>query len=275
MNKARDMQYFNLPTNRQELDHAYGDNIHIVSSPVMMTGLMKACAKSGRQPEINRIFTELYIDLMKAVINAEFPQTVVDVPTRMIDVNDKGYYHGSALDPEIQVAIAVVARAGILPSQVVFDRLNLLLNPERVRLDHFFVARDTDADHHVTGAQVFSSKIGGPLDDAILLLPDPMGATGSSVVQTLQTYKKAQGAFNPKKVIAMHLIITPEYIRKIKQAFPGIIVYAIRLDRGLSPADVLAEKPGVRWDEERGLNDVGYIVPGGGGIGEVMTNSWV
>jgi hypothetical protein len=45
------------------------------------------------------------------------------------------------------------------------------------------------------------------------------------------------------------------------------------LDRGLSPTDVLATVPGERWAEERGLNDRQYIVPGAGGVGEIMNNA--
>ena len=58
-------------------------------------------------------------------------------------------------------------------------------------------------------------------------------------------------------------------------AHPDIVIYALRLDRGLSPADVLATVPGTRWDEERGLNDHQYIVPGAGGVGEILNNAWV
>ena len=54
-----------------------------------------------------------------------------------------------------------------------------------------------------------------------------------------------------------------------------MIVYALRLDRGLSPPEVLQTMPGERWDEERGLTDHHYIVPGGGGLGEIMNNSFV
>jgi uracil phosphoribosyltransferase len=31
----------------------------------------------------------------------------------------------------------------------------------------------------------------------------------------------------------------------------------------------------MRWDEERGLDDHHYIVPGAGGVGEVLNNAWV
>jgi hypothetical protein len=47
------------------------------------------------------------------------------------------------------------------------------------------------------------------------------------------------------------------------------------VDRGLSPSEVLNCEPGERWSEERGLNDKQYIVPGGGGFGEIMNNSWI
>jgi uracil phosphoribosyltransferase len=56
---------------------------------------------------------------------------------------------------------------------------------------------------------------------------------------------------------------------------PDVIVYAVRLDRGLSPQDVLETVPGTRWPEERGLTDRQYIVPGGGGFGEIMNNAYV
>ena len=36
------------------------------------------------------------------------------------------------------------------------------------------------------------------------------------------------------KVIAVHLIITPEYLRHVRESHPEVIVYALRLDRGAS-----------------------------------------
>ena len=56
---------------------------------------------------------------------------------------------------------------------------------------------------------------------------------------------------------------------------PEVTVYAIRLDRGLSNDKVLNSVPGTFWDEEKGLNDNDYIVPGGGGFGEIMNNAFV
>ena len=45
-------------------------------------------------------------------------------------------------------------------------------------------------------------------------------------------------------------------------------------DFSASAPDVLREQPGVRWAEESGLTDKQYIVPGGGGFGEIMNNAY-
>ncbi len=84
-----------------------------------------------------------------------------------------------------------------------------------------------------------------------------------------------QAAGSPARVIALNLIITPEYISNILKTWPDTIIYAYRLDRGLSPDEVLEAIPGEFPDKERGLNEQGYIVPGGGGFGEIMNNSFV
>jgi hypothetical protein len=49
----------------------------------------------------------------------------------------------------------------------------------------------------------------------------------------------------------------------------------VRLDRGLSSKKVLASKLGSKPKGEIGLNEHGYIVPGAGGVGELMHNSFV
>ena len=73
----------------------------------------------------------------------------------------------------------------------------------------------------------------------------------------------------------MHLIVTPEYIKRIKKDHPDVKIFALRLDRGLSEDSVLASIPGHLWDKERGLTDNHYIVPGAGGVGEILNNSFV
>jgi uracil phosphoribosyltransferase len=75
-------------------------------------------------------------------------------------------------------------------------------------------------------------------------------------------------------MIALHLIVTPEYIKNVTTQCPDLQVFALRLDRGLSSVSALNEVPGKFWDQEIGLNDHQYIIPGAGGLGEILNNSY-
>ncbi len=271
--QAADVQYHHLPYRPPEIAHRYGENVHILADPLSLTMLARACQKGVVQPEVNRLVGELYRVLVHDVVAAEFPRARVDVPTRMIDHTPAGIWRGEAIQLDTPAVVVAVARAGLWPSQVTFDFLNQVLNPEGVRQDHLSLGRQVDADGRVTGAALGAAKIGGPIESAVVLIPDPMGATGATVTKVLGHYRDLVHG-TALKVIALHLIVTPEYLRHVKQ-HPEVTVYALRLDRGLSPPDVLGAVPGERWDEERGLNDHHYIVPGGGGLGEVMNNSYV
>ena len=101
-----------------------------------------------------------------------------------------------------------------------------------------------------------------------------MGATGGSMCTAIEAYKK-DVIGKPRKIIAANLIVTPEFLKRVTTTHPEAVVYALRLDRGLSPEDIFDTVPGTHWDRERGLDDKQYIVPGGGGFGEIMNNAYV
>jgi uracil phosphoribosyltransferase len=257
-----------------EIDHRYGEKVHLLDDPVGWTLLARLCANGTQQPEVGRLLRTLYGTLANVVVAAEFPRTRLDVPTRMVTSSPQAVVRSCGIAPGTRTVTVAIARAGTVPSQVVYDLLNELLDPAVVRQDHLFMSRETDPQGHVTGAVWHDAKIGRDVDGRIVLFPDPMGATGSSMTSALDHYKtRLQGT--PGRCIAMHLIVTPEYLRKVQRAHPDTVVYALRLDRGLSADDVLATVPGTRWDDERGLDDHQYIVPGAGGVGEILNNAWV
>ena len=76
-----------------------------------------------------------------------------------------------------------------MPSQIVYDLLNDLIDPAHVRQDHLFMSRATDAQGRVTGATWHDAKIGRDVDGRIVLFPDPMGATGSSLISAMEHYR--------------------------------------------------------------------------------------
>ncbi len=257
-----------------EIEHRYGPNVHLLDDPAAWTLLARLCARDTGQPEVGRLVRVLYDRLAHAVTAAELPRARLDVPTRMVTSSPEAVVRSTGIAPHTRVVTVGIARAGTVPSQIVYELLNELLDPACVRQDHLFMSRATDASGRVTGATWHDAKIGRDVDGRIVLFPDPMGATGSSLISALDHYKtRLEGT--PATCITVHLIVTPEYLRNVLRAHPETLIYALRVDRGLSAADVLATVPGTRWDEERGLDDHQYIVPGAGGVGEIMNNAWV
>jgi uracil phosphoribosyltransferase len=257
-----------------ELEHRYGDNIHVLDDPLAWSLLTRAGSPDTAQPAFGRLVTMLYRHLAHVVAATELPRERVDVPTRMAASHREAVYRGVAITRRAKVVTVAIARAGTIPSQVVFELLNEVLEPECVRQDHLFMSRQTNEAGEVTGAMWHDAKIGKDIGGRYVLFPDPMGATGSSMISAIDHYKHSLDG-TPARCIAMHLMITPEYVRAMQGAHPDVIVYALRLDRGLSTEKALASRPGEHWDEERGLNDTQYIVPGAGGVGELLNNAWV
>jgi uracil phosphoribosyltransferase len=270
----RDALYEKIPFKLSELKHHYGPQVHLVGTPYTLSLLATLCAKETIQPAVNRLVATLYTDLATQVLNAEFPRQQVTMQTRMIEYTPAGIYQGEVIDHEVRAVSVNIARAGTLPSQVTYDLLNTVLNPRLVRQDHIVMSRMLGEAEKVVGSSISGSKIGGDVDDAIVLFPDPMGATGGSLSTAIEMYKKKVGG-RMRKVVCMHLIVTPEYLKRITTDHPDAAIYALRLDRGMSPNEVFGTEPGKLWDKERGLDDRQYIVPGGGGMGEVMNNAYV
>jgi uracil phosphoribosyltransferase len=266
--------YEDVPYRLPEIEHRYGANVHLLQDPYLLTLLARLCSPETLQPEISRLVRELYRNLVARVVAAEFPRRRVEMPTRMISSTPRGAYVGQVIEPHTRVVVVDVARAGMLPAMEVYDALNHTLEPRGVRQDHVVMSRTTDARGAVTGVSMSGSKVAGDAAGAILVVPDPMGATGSSICAAVDLYH-AQGMQAPSKVILLNLIVTPHYLRRVTQQHPTAQIYAVRLDRGLSAPDVLRTIPGERWDEENGLDEHQYIVPGGGGFGEIMNNAYV
>ena len=257
-----------------EIEHRYGDNFHILDDPFAWSLLTRACSPDTGQPEFGRLITMLYRGLSRSTLAAELPKERITAPTRMISTHSEAVHRGLVIQRRTLAVTVAVARAGTQPSQVLFELLNELLDAECVRQDHLFMSRKTDEKGRVTGAEWHDAKIVRDIDGRYVLFPDPMGATGSSMISAIEHYKERLDG-KPAKIIAMHLMITPEYVVNMREAHPDVIVYALRLDRGLSSDKALAAVPGELPSEERGLTDTQYIVPGAGGVGELLNNAWV
>jgi len=267
-----DIQFKNLNFKSSEIEHQYGEAVHLLNSPLMLSYLAKLGHPKTCQPTINALVEILYQYLFDQVAGLFFDQKILKTPTRMEAFHHGAAFTGPIIDPDLKVVTVDLARAGTLPSHICFERLNYLIHPQNVRQDHFYIARKLNDQGEVIGVDVSGSKIGGGVEDSIILFPDPMGATGSTISEAVKYYKKLSSSF--KMMIAMHLIITPEYLKKVTLECPDLKIVALRLDRGLSASEILDQQPGVNWSLEKGLNEHQYIVPGAGGLGEILNNSY-
>lgn len=270
----RDCQYQNLPTPAAGIDHHYGGKVRILSYPYPMSLLERLCSPEVTQPRVNHLVSHLYDYLLGEVASTVLTRETVTSPTRMLEYTPSGLYTGEVIDSAQRVVVVDVARAGILPSHRVYEGLHGFIDPSALRQDHVVASRTTDASGAVTGVTLDGSKIGGRIDTATVMFPDPMGATGTSLAGVIDHYR-SEGMGTPRAMVAIHLIVTPEYLARMTAQFPDLHIVAIRLDRGLSSTEVLDTAPGLRWLEEVGLTDQQYIVPGAGGVGELMNNAWI
>jgi uracil phosphoribosyltransferase len=108
------------------------------------------------------------------------------------------------------------------------------------RVGHIGLFRDEETLKPVD----YYFKVPRNLDRALVLVLDPMLATGGSAVAAI-SYLKECGASTIRLV---NLVSAPEGVRRVRKAHPDVIMYSCALDRE--------------------LNSRGYILPGLGDAGD-------
>ncbi len=133
-----------------------------------------------------------------------------------------------------KVAVIPILRAGL----GMVEGLTGLLPGARVGFIGIY--RDHDSLEPIE----YYAKVPGDLDERLVLVLDPMLATGGSAAHAISILKK-RGACRIK---LLSLVAAPEGIRFVSSRHPdvGIVVAAV----------------------DRGLNEVGYILPGLGDAGD-------
>ena len=263
---------YRLSQGQHRLEHAYGDRVTFLHNPFALSLMQRIGHSDCVQPELGDLVRAAYQYLCAETLSLHLRSSPQRVPTRMQALTPAGVYAGDCFEAQPIVSVAI-ARAGIVPSEVCFRMGAALLGVESIRQDHFAMARQTNASGEVVGVSVSGEKIGGDVDDATVLLPDPMGATGGSIDHAIRFYKRSVKG-RARRFVAIFLTCTPECVKRLIEAHDDVHIVALRLDRGLSSDAALAAKPGVLAGET-GLTSTQYIVPGAGGVGEVLNNSFV
>ena len=202
-----------------EPEHAYGPRVHLVGDACSHTAPARLGSPGVTHTERLALVRGLYRGLAQRAYGAELPTVEAEVPTRMAAVHrERGVFRGRVPDPAARVVVVDVIRGGIVPAQVCFETLTEVLPVDHIRLDHLNMSRRADERGRVTGVDPTGSKVGGSTAGATLVLPDPVGATGSTLLRAVEFVAEEHG--RPAKVVCLPLIVTPEFLRRSSTGSP-------------------------------------------------------
>lgn len=186
------------------------ENLILVNHPLIQAKLTKLRDKRTDRLQFRQILEELTA-LMVYEITRDFPVRPVEVETP--------FERTQGVELARPVVLVPILRAGI----VMLDGVLSLIPSARV--GHIGLYRDPAT---LKPVQYFV-KLPTNLSEALVIVVDPMLATGGSAVHAVQLVKERGG----KDIRFLCLVAAPEGVRAMAQAHPDVPVYAAALDREL------------------------------------------
>ena len=199
--------------------------LHLLEHPLITHKLTQIRRKETGTKDFREALNEI-AGLMAYEISRDLPLKEVKIETPLV----KCTTHELAK----QIVLVPILRAGL----GMVDGITNLIPTAKV--GHVGMYRD----HDTLEPKEYYAKLPPCIPNAVVMILDPMLATGGSASATI-TYLKSQGA----KIIKLVCIVgAPEGVERIKSEHPDVDIYLSSLD----------EK----------LNEIGYIVPGLGDAGD-------
>ena len=116
------------PYRIQEIEHRYGEGVHILDDPFLTTQLARLCAPATTQPLFNALIRQLYTSLIRAVINVEYPQVAVEIDTTIRHTKPDSWIGNPMKEKKVKRAIREA-----LPEDFDPQRLDALFDLVKVR----------------------------------------------------------------------------------------------------------------------------------------------
>ncbi len=91
------IQYIDLDYRPSEVEHKYGNLVHISKDPTAQTLLAQFCRPDMFLPTLNLYVEKLYQILLKEVLNVCFPRETVSWKTRMHELSEAGVFEGEVV----------------------------------------------------------------------------------------------------------------------------------------------------------------------------------
>ena len=204
----------------------FDENVYIFDHPLIKHKISILRDKNTGTNEFRSIVEELAMLMGYEALS--------DLPTRLEDIETPITKCKSPVLDGRKLAIVPILRAGL---GMVSGMLALVPS---AKVGHIGMYRDEET----LQPHEYFCKLPNPIDQRVILVLDPMLATGGSATDAITLVKKRGG----KKIKFVSIIGCPEGLKKVHEAHPDVQIYCGTLD----------EK----------LNDKGYIVPGLGDAGD-------
>lgn len=201
-------------------------NVHILDHPLIRHKLAIIRNKNTDTKQFREIISEL------ATLMAY--ESFKDVPTQQIEVETPLEKTTQTIVKENSIAIVPILRAGL---GMVDGILSLF---PAAKVGHIGLYRNEET----LEPQEYYCKLPANIENKVVMVVDPMLATGGSACDAVKMLKK-RGC---KKIKLMSIIAAPEGVKKIANEHPDVEIFVSTLDRC--------------------LNEHGYILPGLGDAGD-------
>ena len=202
------------------------NNVHILDHPLIRHKLAIIRNKETDTKQFREVIKEL------ATLMAY--ESFKDVPTQEIEVETPLERVKQTIVKENSIAIVPILRAGL---GMVDGILSLF---PAAKVGHIGMYRNEET----LEPQEYYCKLPSGIEEKVVMLVDPMLATGGSAVDAITMLKK-RGC---RKIKFMAIIAAPQGVEKVSKAHPDVEIFVSTLDRT--------------------LNEHGYILPGLGDAGD-------
>ena len=202
------------------------ENVHILDHPLIRHKVAIIRDKNTSTKQFREVISEI------ATLMAY--EAFKEVPTQQITVETPLETVEQTVVKENSIAIVPILRAGL----GMVDGILTLFPAAKV--GHIGMYRNEET----LEPQEYYCKLPQGIEDKVVMLVDPMLATGGSAIDAITLLKK-RGC---KHIKFLAIIGAPEGVEKVHTAHPDVEVYVSTLDRQ--------------------LNENGYILPGLGDAGD-------
>jgi uracil phosphoribosyltransferase len=185
--------------------------LHLVSHPVAQDALVSLRDTTTPTGQFRRLAHRVGV-LVAAEATRDLPTSPVPVDTPL----ERTTGHQLATD----IVVVAVLRAGL---SLVDSVLELVPN---ARVGHVGLKRD----EATAVATKYSSHLPPSLADSVVLLVDPMLATGGSAIMAVDALKQAGAT----RIRLLCVVAAPEGVAALAAAHPDVDVYTPALDRELN-----------------------------------------